>query len=259
MRSRSTPGAGQPPGVRRTAAAQPPRNHRPGRQTVNIGLGAEMEQYLRSTYRRTFEKLDREGKIDEATYVLAELLKCGSEAVDYLERKGRIKQAAQLAETVELAPEIAVRLWCMEGNITRAVQLARLGQAFAAAVQLLEKKRSAQDGRTAAAVGPGSGRARPAGGSGGGHLAAAGPSGAGAGLAAGRRAGRRRAGTAFLLRKLLLLPGSLADSEAAILHLLDDDSEQARSSGFAPPRSCWPCRRRRRPSGGWRRNWGARW
>lgn len=197
----------------------------PGGRTVNIGLGAEMEQYLRSTYRRTFEKLDREGKIDEATYVLAELLKCGSEAVDYLESKGRIKQAAQLAETVELAPEIAVRLWCMEGNIKRAVQLARLGQAFAAAVQLLEKKRSAQAAelrllwaRDLAARGRLEEAAEaiwplPD------HQAQA-----LAWLLEGEQAGGAL-GLRSLLRKLLLLPGSLADSEAAILHLLDDDSE----------------------------------
>ena len=42
-----------------------------------IGLGDELQEYLRATYRRTFERLDREDRIDEATFVLAELLKCG--------------------------------------------------------------------------------------------------------------------------------------------------------------------------------------
>lgn len=197
----------------------------PGRSRSVIGLGGELEDYLRTTYRRTFERLDREGKIDEATYVLAELLKQGNEAVDYLEQHGRLKQAAQLAETMELAPEIAVRLWCMAGNVERAVQLARIGQAFAAAVQLLEKRRSPQAplmrqlwaedlalrgqlAEAAQAIWPlpeQQGQAL-------------------AWLLEGERAGGTL-GLRSLLKKLVLLPASLADSEARVLQLLDDDSE----------------------------------
>lgn len=197
----------------------------PGRMRSVIGLGGELEDYLRTTYRRTFERLDREGKIDEATYVLAELLKQGSEAVDYLEQHGRLKQAAQLAETMELAPEIAVRLWCMAGNVERAVQLARIGQAFAAAVQLLEKRKSPQAplmrllwaedlavrgqlAEAAEAIWPlpeQQGQALDW-------------------LLEGERAGGTL-GLRSLLKKLVLLPASLADSEARVLQLLDDDSE----------------------------------
>lgn len=198
----------------------------PGQASSTISLGGELEQYLRGTYRATFERLDREGKIDEATYVLAELLKCGSEAVDYLEKKGRIKQAAQLAETMELAPEVAVRLWCMAGDVERAVKLARLGQAFAAAVQLLERRRSPQAmemrllwaedlalrgqlSEAAEAIWPlpeQQGKAL-------------------AWLLEGERTGGVL-GMRALLKKLALLPASLADSEAAVLQLLDDDSEE---------------------------------
>lgn len=197
----------------------------PGQTRSVIELGGELEQYLRTTYRRTFERLDREGKIDEATFVLAELLKRGDEAVDYLEKKGRVKQAAQLAETMELAPEIAVRLWCMAGNVERAVQLAQLGQAFAAAVQLLERRKSPQApamrllwaedlaargqlSEAAEAIWPlpeQHGKAL-------------------AWLQQGERAGGTL-GIRALLKKLALLPDSLADSEAAVLLLLDDDSE----------------------------------
>ncbi len=197
----------------------------PSQTRTAISLGSELEQYLRTTYRRTFERLDREGKIDEATFVLAELLKCGGEAVDYLEKKGRVKQAAQLAETMELAPEIAVRLWCMAGNVERAVQLARLGQAFAAAVQLLERRQSPQAPamrllwaedlalrgqltEAAEAIWPlpeQHGKAL-------------------AWLLEGERAGGTL-GLRALLKKLALLPGSLAESEAVVMQLLDDDSE----------------------------------
>ena len=198
----------------------------PGQASSSISLGGELEQYLRGTYRTTFERLDREGKIDEATYVLAELLKCGSEAVDYLEKKGRIKQAAQLAETMELAPEVAVRLWCMAGDVERAVTLARLGQAFAAAVQLLERRKSPQApemrllwaedlalrgqlSEAAEAIWPLPEQQDKA-------LAW---------LLEGERTGGVL-GMRALLKKLALLPASLADSEAAVQQLLDDDSDE---------------------------------
>ncbi len=197
----------------------------PGQARSAIGLGGELEQYLRTTYRRTFERLDREGRVDEATYVLAELLKSGGEAVDYLEKKDRVRQAAQLAETMELAPEIAVRLWCMAGNVDRAVQLARLGSAFAAAVQLLERRTSpqapamrllwaedlAQRGQlteAAEAIWPLPDRRAQA-------LAW---------LLEGERAGGSL-GLRALLKKLVLLPDRLADSAGAVLQVLDDDSE----------------------------------
>lgn len=197
----------------------------PSQTRSTISLGFELENYLREAYRRTFERLDREGKIDEATYVLAELLKRGEEAVDYLENKGRIKQAAQLAETMELAPEIAVRLWCMAGNIERAIQLARLGQAFGAAVHLLERRQSPQApllrlqwaedlalrGQltdAADAIWPLVEHREKA-------LAW---------LIEAERVGGTL-GIKALLKKLVLLPSSLADSEAAILSLLDDVSE----------------------------------
>ncbi len=197
----------------------------PGQTRSTISLGAELEQYLRTTYRRTFERLDREGKIDEATFVLAELLKNGGEAVDYLEKKGRIKQAAQLAETMELAPEIAVRLWCMAGNVERAAQLARLNQAFSAVVQLLEQRQSPQAPlmrlqwaedlalcgqltEAAEAIWPLAEHREKA-------LAW---------LLEAERAGGML-GIRALLKKLALLPSSLLDSETAIFSVLDDGSE----------------------------------
>ena len=198
----------------------------PHRASTSIGLGDELERYLRATYRRTFERLDREGKIDEATYVLAELLKCGGEAVDYLERKERVKQAAQLAETLELDAAIAVRLWCMAGDIERAAQLARLGSAFATAIQLLERHKNPQAdalrllwaddlafrgqlSEAAEAIWPLAGQRGKA-------LAW---------LLEAERAGGTL-GLRALTRKLALAPESLAASESGLLALLGDDGEQ---------------------------------
>ena len=108
-----------------------------------IGMTQELIQYLRETYQRSFERLDQAGRIDEAVFVLAELMHRHQEAVDYLERKGRPAQAAQLAETLALLPALIVRLHCMAGNATRAVQVARLHGGFAEAVAELERRRHA--------------------------------------------------------------------------------------------------------------------
>ncbi|BBB63941.1 hypothetical protein UNDKW_5668 [Undibacterium sp. KW1] len=110
----------------------------------SIHVASDVQEHLRQLYRRTFERLDREGKIDEAVFVLAELLKSGTEAVNYLESKDRIKQAAELADTLELSPEIRVRLWWLAGDFLRAAKLARLFNSFAEAVHLLEKKHAAE-------------------------------------------------------------------------------------------------------------------
>jgi hypothetical protein len=118
----------------------------PGGTTPMIGLDGGMQEYLRKSYRQLFQRLEREGRIDEATFVLAELLKSGVEAVDYLERNGRLKQAAELAETLQLAPAVAVRLWLLAGDAARAINIARLHGAFAEAVLLLERKQRPEAG-----------------------------------------------------------------------------------------------------------------
>ena len=118
----------------------------PGGTTAVIGLDPSLQQYLRETYRKLFQRLEREGRIDEATFVLAELLSAGMEAIDYLERNARLRQAAQLAEKLALAPEIAVRLWILAGDATRAVRIARASGAFGDTVRLLESKQDAQAG-----------------------------------------------------------------------------------------------------------------
>lgn len=111
----------------------------PNQLTSALHLAPDLQTYLRQTYRRTFERLVREGKIDEAVFVLAELLQCGAEAVNFLETHGRLQQAAELAETLQLAPAIAIRLWWLAKDNERAIRLAILHNAFAEAVTLLER------------------------------------------------------------------------------------------------------------------------
>lgn len=100
----------------------------------------DMEEHLRRVYRQSFERLDREGRIDEAAFVLAELLKDRVEALDYLERHGRHAQAADLALAWDMSPSVIVRLLCVAGDWQRAVMVARRDDAFADAVMVLQDK-----------------------------------------------------------------------------------------------------------------------
>ncbi len=108
--------------------------------TTSIGLGEALEHHLRTLYRRTFEQLDRQGRVDEAVYVLAELLNLRQEALDYLEKHGRFAQAAELALGWDMPAAQIVRLHALAGNWQVALLVARRDDAFGAAVALLEKR-----------------------------------------------------------------------------------------------------------------------
>jgi tetratricopeptide (TPR) repeat protein len=106
--------------------------------STDIGLPDELRDHLRTLYRQSFERLDRAGKIDEALFVLAELLNAKQEALDYLERHGRHAQAAELALAWDMPASTIVRLLLLAGDWERAVQVARRDGDFAAAVAALE-------------------------------------------------------------------------------------------------------------------------
>lgn len=97
----------------------------------------DLYDHLRRKYRAAFERLSREGRIDEAAFVLAELLHEAQEAVAFLERHGRLRLAAELAEARRMAPGVQVRQWLLAGDTARAVRIARRHGAFADAVQRL--------------------------------------------------------------------------------------------------------------------------
>ncbi|MBP6750299.1 MAG: hypothetical protein KA144_11720 [Xanthomonadaceae bacterium] len=110
---------------------------------TEIGLPDELREHLRTVYRQTFERLDRAGKVDEALFVLAELLNAKQEALDYLERHGRHAQAAELALAWDMPPTTIVRLLLLAGDFERAVQAARRDGEFASVVAALEKDKPA--------------------------------------------------------------------------------------------------------------------
>lgn len=102
------------------------------------GLDEEFFGYLQQLYRRAFEQLDRQGQIQQAAFVLAELLQATEEAVSYLERHGELHAAATLAEGREARPALVVRQWWLAGETDRAMAVAKRTGAFAEAVSLLE-------------------------------------------------------------------------------------------------------------------------
>jgi hypothetical protein len=103
----------------------------------NIGVGEALMEHLRRLYRRAFERLDQAGRIDEAAFVLGELLGSKTEALDYLVKHGRAAQAAELALGWDMPPATIVRLLLAAGDTTRAVHVARRDNAFRETIALL--------------------------------------------------------------------------------------------------------------------------
>ncbi len=112
--------------------------HAGGRASIN--LDPELNSYLRRTYQAAFERFDRDGRFDEALFVLAELLCERQRALDYLVQHGRYAQAAELALGWDMPAASCIRLLVLAGDIERAVQVARRDNAFADAVTQLEPK-----------------------------------------------------------------------------------------------------------------------
>ena len=125
------------PGVRQNLRLSP-FGSRPSSTMI---LGQSLYSHLHQLYRSTFKRLEAQGRIGEAAFVLAELLRANEEAVAFLERHGRLREAAEIAEARELDPEIIVRQWFVAGEKGRAIQVARKTGAFRGAVLRLEKSR----------------------------------------------------------------------------------------------------------------------
>lgn len=115
-----------------------------GGASTLFGSSTSVYEALRERYRAAFKKLEREGRIEEAAFVLAELLQESEEAVSFLERHERFKLAAEVAEGRNLAPGLVVRQWVLAGDVARAVDIARRTGAFADAVLRLERTHPAE-------------------------------------------------------------------------------------------------------------------
>ncbi|MBJ6764581.1 hypothetical protein JGU66_27755 [Myxococcaceae bacterium JPH2] len=110
----------------------------------DFGGGAALHAVLKQRYREAFTRLEREGRIEEAAFVLTELLGAHEEAVSFLERHGRLKLAAEVAEGHNLAPGLVVRQWFLAKDLARAVAVARRTGTFGDAVMRLGRTHPAE-------------------------------------------------------------------------------------------------------------------
>jgi hypothetical protein len=112
-----------------------------GRQSGGsiLPMPLDIAEQLRQQYRAAFERLQAQGRHEEAAFVLAELLHASEEAVAYLERQKRFRLAAELAEGRDLPADLVVRQWLVAGDGERALWIARRRNAFYSAIARLEK------------------------------------------------------------------------------------------------------------------------
>ena len=94
---------------------------------------------MRDRYRAAAARLEQTGRIDEAAFVLAELLGDVKAAIALLERHGHYSIAARLGEARDVEPGLVVRLWFLAGDRERAIDTARRHGAWADAVARLER------------------------------------------------------------------------------------------------------------------------
>lgn len=97
----------------------------------------DLHERLKALYRNAVERLEAEGRAEEAAFVLAELLREPEAAVSLLERHGRLEAAAALADRARMSAEVRVRQWMRAGDRARAFALARRHRCYEAAATLL--------------------------------------------------------------------------------------------------------------------------
>lgn len=116
-----------------------------GRSRPALHLAPDLHAELQRIYRAAFDRLEAQGRIEEAAFLLAEVLNAHEEAVAFLERHGGLWLAAEMAEARELPPGLVVRQWFLAGDRERAFWIARRTGAFADAVTRLERTRNMEE------------------------------------------------------------------------------------------------------------------
>jgi hypothetical protein len=100
-------------------------------------LDGRFYNYLRNLYRQAFQRLEAQGRVEEAAFVLTELLASHAEAVSFLEKHGKLRLAAEIAEAKKLGPAMAIRLWWLAKEPKRAIALACRTGEFETAIKHL--------------------------------------------------------------------------------------------------------------------------
>jgi len=137
----SLPGAPRPPALSIPSPRAELELRAIGSSPARTSLTLESEWYerMRQLYRDAVVHLERAGRIEEAAYVLFELLDESSDGVTLLERHDKWRLAAQMAEGRGLEAGRIVRLWFKAGDPARAILVARRTGAFADAVERLHR------------------------------------------------------------------------------------------------------------------------
>ncbi|MEM7154475.1 MAG: bpX6 domain-containing protein [Myxococcota bacterium] len=138
----SIPGAVSPPSMRvpspraelrLTAATR-------GLPQSSLNLGDSLYDRFRRLYREAARALESDGRIEEAAYVLFDLLGDNDKGIALLERHERYGLAARMAEGKGMPPGQVIRLWFLAKDPAAAVRVARRTGAFADAISRLEAK-----------------------------------------------------------------------------------------------------------------------
>jgi hypothetical protein len=108
-------------------------------------ISPDLHGELRRLYRDAFHRLEAQARVEEAAFLLAEVLHAHEEAVAFLERHGRLRLAAEMAEARELPPGLVVRQWFLAGDRQRGLRIARRAGAFGDAVSRLERSRRTEE------------------------------------------------------------------------------------------------------------------
>jgi MoxR-vWA-beta-propeller ternary system domain bpX6 len=117
------------------------------RSRPSVTLAPDLYTELQRIYRQAFHRLEAQERVEEAAFLLAEVLHANEEAVAFLERHGRLRLAAEMAEARDLPPGLVVRQWFLAGDRERARRIARRTGAFADAVTRLERSRQHGEAR----------------------------------------------------------------------------------------------------------------
>jgi hypothetical protein len=102
-------------------------------------ISPDLHGELRRLYREAFHRLESQDRVEEAAFLLAEVLHADEEAVAFLETHGRLRLAAEMAEARDLPPGLVVRQWFLAGDRQRGLRIAHRAGAFADAVTRLER------------------------------------------------------------------------------------------------------------------------
>lgn len=106
--------------------------------STSLNLGDQLYERFKELYRKAARDLEARGRIEEAAYVLLDLLGETAEGIALLERHGKYTLAAQIAEGRDPEAGLVIRLWFLAGEPGKATAVARRTGAFADAVSRLQ-------------------------------------------------------------------------------------------------------------------------